>query len=315
MRLLGVLFLPAVLAFAVTYSATRLVAAPQSEPERVTSIVWGGLVFENQRDFARWLRARGVNYQAWARRHPAALGRHARTPPRRAAAARALESDGSRWNVVAIGGAVSVLFGGLLLSTRLRRVRRVRRSPRPAAVRRSAPVWQLPAMRLRPRVTIALRTVARFVGMRARLLFRAGGTALTSSGRVLRTVRQLPPMRLRPRVTIALSTVARFFGMRARLLFRVGGTALTSSGRVLRTVRQLPAMRLRPRVTIALSTVARFFGMKARLLFRVGGTALTSSGRVLRTVRVAYQDHSELQWYLTGLVLLVAVCTLVAARA
>jgi hypothetical protein len=219
MRLLGVLFLPAVLAFAITYSATRLVAVPQSEPERVTSIVWGGLVFETQRDLARWLRARGVNYQAWARRHPAALGRDARTPPRGAGAARAVEPDGSRWNVLVIGGVASALFGGLILSMRLRRVRRVRRSPRRAAARGSTPVWQL------------------------------------------------------------------------------------------------PEVRFRPRVTTAADDVARFLGMKARLLFRVGGTALTSSGRVLRTARSAYYDHSALQWYLTGVVVLVAVCMLVAARA
>jgi hypothetical protein len=83
MRILAALVLPAALAFALTFSATRMVEPPQLASERVTSIVWGGRVFETRRDFAHWLRARGYSYRTWARRHPAlAVGKFSTVKPK-----------------------------------------------------------------------------------------------------------------------------------------------------------------------------------------------------------------------------------------
>jgi hypothetical protein len=54
---------------------------PSPPPPRVTGVVWGGRVFVDVRSLRSALSARGVSYEAWARKHPAVkkiLREHAR---------------------------------------------------------------------------------------------------------------------------------------------------------------------------------------------------------------------------------------------
>jgi hypothetical protein len=69
-------------------------------------IVWHGRTFVTRREFARWLRARGTTYAAWARRHPSLSGV-------RAGHGRQKSSD---WSARNVGGGLAVLAGiGLIL--------------------------------------------------------------------------------------------------------------------------------------------------------------------------------------------------------
>jgi hypothetical protein len=45
---------------------------PAPPPPRVTGVVWGGRVFVDVRNLRAALSARGVSYEAWVRKHPAA---------------------------------------------------------------------------------------------------------------------------------------------------------------------------------------------------------------------------------------------------
>jgi hypothetical protein len=74
-KLLAALALPAALAFALMYAGVQLVGNPQPRAhQQASGIVWGDRVFVNRTQLARWLRARGVNYLVWARRHPVRAG-------------------------------------------------------------------------------------------------------------------------------------------------------------------------------------------------------------------------------------------------
>src|SRR4051794_30966650 len=118
MRLLGILFLPAALAFAITYSATRVVDIPQQKTPQATSIVWADRVFETERDLARWLRARGVNYRVWARRHPAALGRELPKAQPAAEPAHAEDSRSDKGSVLIVSAIAAALLGSLIFLAR-----------------------------------------------------------------------------------------------------------------------------------------------------------------------------------------------------
>jgi hypothetical protein len=167
MRLLGILFLPAALAFAITYSATRVVEAPQHQPERATSIVWAGRVFETKRDLARWLRARGVSYRVWAQRHPAALGREAPSAQRSAEAAPTGHSGSDNESVLIISAIATALLGSLIFLVRGRS--------------RSGPV-----LRVFGQATIVR---ARLLRARTVLLVRGSGGAFSSCGRAVKAAR------------------------------------------------------------------------------------------------------------------------------
>ncbi len=74
----AVLALVAVLAFAaaiwlqVVHTIRHPKPIPVSTPPRVTGVVWGHRVFVDVRTLRGALSARGVSYEAWARKHPAA---------------------------------------------------------------------------------------------------------------------------------------------------------------------------------------------------------------------------------------------------
>jgi hypothetical protein len=62
---------------AVALSWTRVVqtiydAKPVPVLGRATSVVWGDRVFGSRAELARWLRSRGVSYDAWSKKHPLA---------------------------------------------------------------------------------------------------------------------------------------------------------------------------------------------------------------------------------------------------
>jgi hypothetical protein len=106
---------------------------------RAKGLVWAGHTFVDRTQFARWLRARGVRYRVWARRHPQLSGI---TPRPRAdrPARRAAKGNGavqrSYWRFAKLAGAVAALAVlCLLLALRVRRLverRRRRASERPA---------------------------------------------------------------------------------------------------------------------------------------------------------------------------------------
>jgi len=82
---------------------------PAPSHARAKGIVWQGRTFVTRREFARWLRARGVSYAAWARQHPSLAGIPA--GHRGAGAARAGHKS-SRWSTRRVGGGL-VLLGGI----------------------------------------------------------------------------------------------------------------------------------------------------------------------------------------------------------
>ena len=42
-------------------------------PGQAGALVWGNGVFANRLELEAWLRIRGVSYESWARKHPAAV--------------------------------------------------------------------------------------------------------------------------------------------------------------------------------------------------------------------------------------------------
>jgi hypothetical protein len=69
-------------------------------------IVWHGRTFVTRREFARWLRARGTTYAAWARRHPSLAGVRAGHGGQKS----------SDWSARNVGGGLALLAGiGLVL--------------------------------------------------------------------------------------------------------------------------------------------------------------------------------------------------------
>jgi hypothetical protein len=94
------------------YETHALFPAPSHA--RAEGIVWQGRTFVTRRDFARWLRARGTTYAAWARLHPSLAG----VPAGRARAERAGEKS-SKWSARNVG--LAVLAGIVLLVAFVRR--------------------------------------------------------------------------------------------------------------------------------------------------------------------------------------------------
>ena len=94
------------------YETHALFPAPSKA--RAEGIVWRGRTFVTRRDFARWLRARGTTYAAWARLHPSLAG----VPAGRARAERAGEKS-SKWTARNVG--LAVLAGIVLLVAFVRR--------------------------------------------------------------------------------------------------------------------------------------------------------------------------------------------------
>jgi len=94
------------------YETHALFPAPSHA--RAEGIVWQGRTFVTRRDFARWLRARGTTYAAWARLHPSLAG----VPAGRARAERAGEKS-SKWTARNVG--LAVLAGIVLLVAFVRR--------------------------------------------------------------------------------------------------------------------------------------------------------------------------------------------------
>jgi hypothetical protein len=117
-RLVVVLILPVVVSFAAFNGARALVDSPAQESDkRPTGLAWADRVFVSPSTFAAFLRARGADYETWARRHPAGAPWGPR--PKQAAASkpkvdvRDERSNGSR----AIEVATSLLPIGLVLGT------------------------------------------------------------------------------------------------------------------------------------------------------------------------------------------------------
>ena len=51
----------------------RAVKSDPSPPGTTGALVWGDGVFANKLELEAWLRIRGVSYESWARKHPAAV--------------------------------------------------------------------------------------------------------------------------------------------------------------------------------------------------------------------------------------------------
>lgn len=125
MKLLAALALPAATMLALAFLGMRLVGEPQPRAQRQpTAIVWGDRVFASRAQLARWLRARGVDYLVWSRRHPIRAG----LAPLPAAPAEA--DGGSQPSPWPAGGAALLLAAFLLGSRRRGWARLLRRATR-----------------------------------------------------------------------------------------------------------------------------------------------------------------------------------------
>jgi hypothetical protein len=82
---------------------------PAPSHAKAEGIVWQGRTFVTRREFARWLRARGVSYAAWARQHPSLAGIPA---GHRGARAERAGHKNSVWSARSVGGGL-VLLGGI----------------------------------------------------------------------------------------------------------------------------------------------------------------------------------------------------------
>jgi hypothetical protein len=51
----------------------RGVKSDPSPPGQTGALVWGNGVFANKLELEAWLRIRGVSYETWAKKHPAAV--------------------------------------------------------------------------------------------------------------------------------------------------------------------------------------------------------------------------------------------------
>jgi hypothetical protein len=110
-KLLAAVALPAAMALVLAYVAVQLVGEPRSPaPARASGIVWGDRVFVDRAHLALWLRARGVNYLVWARRHPVRAGLEP-PPPSRLPDVR----GGPHWKPWLTGAALLGAGIGLLL--------------------------------------------------------------------------------------------------------------------------------------------------------------------------------------------------------
>lgn len=66
------LIVPAIVLGVAAFETQILGTASSNGPAK--GVVWQGRTFVSRADLARWLRARGVSYGAWARRHPSLAG-------------------------------------------------------------------------------------------------------------------------------------------------------------------------------------------------------------------------------------------------
>lgn len=73
MRALAVLILAPAFALGAVAGAVGLVG-DIGPTQKADSIVWAERVFVSRHDLAKWLGARGVDYDVWAQRHPSAAG-------------------------------------------------------------------------------------------------------------------------------------------------------------------------------------------------------------------------------------------------
>ena len=60
-------------ATAVVAFLPRAVKSDPAAPGQAGALVWGNGVFANRLELEAWLRIRGVSYESWARKHPAAV--------------------------------------------------------------------------------------------------------------------------------------------------------------------------------------------------------------------------------------------------
>jgi hypothetical protein len=81
---------------------------PAPSHARAQGIVWRGRTFVTRREFARWLRARGVSYAAWARQHPSLAGIPA---GHRGAGSERAGHQSSVWSARNVGGGLVLLAG------------------------------------------------------------------------------------------------------------------------------------------------------------------------------------------------------------
>ena len=148
------LYLLLVIAIAVAFGSGRVRLGDDSLE---TSVVWGGRVLDSPAEVSSWLAARGVTYEEWARKHPAAAARielrghpahvalkwppaiHGELPPRPAAVARVWDAVATGRGVAAAAVAVALMLGAAVAGRRrlARGVERIRRVGAGAAV--SAP--------------------------------------------------------------------------------------------------------------------------------------------------------------------------------
>jgi hypothetical protein len=123
------LILPAVIVLGIAALEMGVLYPPPSN-KPTQGVVWRGNTFVNRAEFARWLRARGISYRVWARRHPALTGfelrnRSAQRSTRRKTKAGGTRDNGSSWVVEGVGGGaalLTVLGLGIMLVRRRQRL-------------------------------------------------------------------------------------------------------------------------------------------------------------------------------------------------
>ncbi len=106
---------------------------PTVAQTRPQAFVWGDRVFETRAQMTQWLHRYGISYEAWAQKHPAAVGimypsrRHVATPagtkkraqastPRVAGAQPLGSSSGSLLRDVVLGASITLPLLALLLA-------------------------------------------------------------------------------------------------------------------------------------------------------------------------------------------------------
>jgi hypothetical protein len=150
-RALAALVLAPAFALGAVAGAAGIVGGKPAQVEQVeqrpTSLIWANRVFVNKHDLAKWLEARGANYENWAVQHPAAAQHFEPTTETRVTAAssapaqaQATQTDRSSSLVAGLiaGIALAALLALFAVRDRIRpltRARTTRRRARPAVAR------------------------------------------------------------------------------------------------------------------------------------------------------------------------------------
>jgi hypothetical protein len=171
---------PCAVAFVFAVAASQLVGGP-SKPAvtmHAQAIIWNNRVFVDKHQLAKWLRARGASYAAWAARHPRPT--EAAAPAKPAATSRWHLLSAHKMLIGVVGVAVlliallAVLLRRTLLFLRDRELSRfslpTRRRATPGLTPMGVLVYERPpdlpeSVRLRRRLDVGFALAASSVGV------------------------------------------------------------------------------------------------------------------------------------------------------